>query len=148
MISCSSGYGAYGCSFLSESAIVSPVTVRQSPCSRPRSSSIFIIGRMPPIRMRWLMLYLPNGFRSARSGIRSPISLKSSMLSGTSAECAIARRCRIKLVEPPSARQVVIAFSKALRVMISRGLRSSSSSLSTAAPAFSQSLRLGSPIAT
>ena len=94
------------------------------------------------------MLYLPKGLRSASSGTRSPIVLKSSIVRSTSAECAIASRCRIKLVEPPSAKQVVIAFSKALRVIMSRGLRSSSSSLSTAAPAFSQSLRFGWPIAT
>ena len=59
----------------------------------------------------------------------------------------MASRCKIMLVEPPSARQVVIAFSKALRVIMSRGLMSFSSRLITAAPAISQSLRLASPTA-
>ena len=39
-------------------------------------------------------------------------SRKTSMLSSTSAECAMASRWRMRLVEPPSARQVMIAFRR------------------------------------
>ena len=43
------------------------------------------------------------------------------MVNGTPAEWAMARRCKTALVEPPTAITTVMAFSKALRVMMSRG---------------------------
>src|SRR4051812_40650687 len=48
---------------------------------------------------------------------------------------AIAIRCKTALVDPPRQETRTIAFSNASRVMMSRGLRSSSNSLRTAAPA-------------
>ena len=47
--------------------------------------------------------------------------VKSSIDSFTPAACAIASRCSTALVDPPSAMTVVIAFSNALRVRMSRG---------------------------
>jgi hypothetical protein len=48
--------------------MVLPVTVRQSPCSRPASSSIFISGWVPPMRDSSDITYLPLGLRSASTG--------------------------------------------------------------------------------
>ena len=59
----------------------------------------------------------------------------------------MASKWRIRLVEPPRARHVVIAFSKAFFVIISRGRIFFSSKLRTASPAFSQSFFLLSPTA-
>ena len=67
--------------------------------------------------------------------MRSLTAWKSSIVSGTPTERAIAIRCSTALVEPPSTITTTIAFSKAARVMMSRGLRSSSSRLRIAAPA-------------
>ena len=58
------------------------------------------------------------------------------------AACAIASRCSTALVEPPSAMTMVIAFSNALRVRMSRGRMPRSISCTTAAPARAQSSRL------
>ena len=65
--------------------------------------------------------YLPLGFRSASTGTRLPMRVKSSSRSLTLADEAMASRCSTALVEPPSAMTTVMAFSKALRVMMSRG---------------------------
>ena len=67
------------------------------------------------------MTYFPDGFISQRTGTRARIVSKSSITSGTSVECAMARRCRTAFVEPPVAMTTAIAFSNALRVMIWRG---------------------------
>ena len=48
--------------------------------------------------------------------------------------CAMAGRCRPPLVEPPVAATMVAAFSKALRVQMSRGRMPSASSRITALP--------------
>ena len=48
-----------------------PVTVRQSPCSSPASSSSAITTGTPPIRSRSAMWYLPWGLMSARWGTRA-----------------------------------------------------------------------------
>ena len=50
------------------SASVRPVTVRQSPCSNPASSSARSTAGVPPTRCRSYMTYRPPGFRSARCG--------------------------------------------------------------------------------
>ncbi len=60
---------------------------------------------------------------------------KSSIVSGTSTARAMAIRCSTALVEPPRAMTTTMAFSNALRVMMSRGLMSRSSSMRIAAPA-------------
>ena len=65
--------------------------------------------------------YLPLGRRSASTGTRAPMRVKSSSVSGTPASCAIASRCSTALVEPPSAMTTVMAFSNASRVRMSRG---------------------------
>ncbi len=49
---------------------------------------------------------------------------KSSMVQGTSAQWAMARKCSTAFVEPPVAMITATAFSMASRVTISRGLRS------------------------
>ena len=107
---CPAGYGGTSARF---SASVRPVTVRQSPCSRPRSRSIFINGNSPPMATSSAMTCLPLGLRSANTGTRAPIRVKSSMSSGTSAACAMASRCSTALVDPPSAVTTVMAFSNA-----------------------------------
>ena len=63
--------GAGGSSASRFSATVRPVTVRQSPCSRPASSSSRITTGTPPIRSRSAMWYLPWGLVSARWGTRA-----------------------------------------------------------------------------
>lgn len=78
------------------------------------------------------MTYLPLGFKSAMKGVLSLIVWKSSMLKGTSTECAMASRCSTAFVLPPKAMTTVIAFSKACLVMMSRGLMSCFSSSSRA----------------
>ena len=75
-------------------------------------------------------------------GTRSLAAWKSSIPSGTPAARAIAMRCNTALVEPPRAITTTMAFSKASRVMIRRGLRSRSSRFRTAAPARRHSSRL------
>ena len=47
---------------------VSPVTVRQSPCSRPASSSAFMTTGTPPIWSTSFITCRPNGLTSARCG--------------------------------------------------------------------------------
>ena len=145
MTSCPSGYSIS--EFARFSATVLPVTVMQSPWRRPASRSIFMSGIVPPILTNSAMTYFPLGLRSASTGTRFPISVKSSMDNSTSAECAIARRCSTALVEPPRAITTVMAFSKALRVMISRGRIPFSNKWSTAAPASKLSRFLSSLIA-
>ena len=60
------------------SAMVLPVTVSASPCSRPASSSARITTGTPPMRSMSVITNRPNGLTSARCGVRSPIRLKSS----------------------------------------------------------------------
>ena len=88
------------------------------------------------------MTYLPLGLRSAMKGTRSLTSWKSSMPSGTPAARAMAMRWSTAFVEPPSTITITIALSKAFRVMIRLGRRSSSSRFRSAAPARRHSLRL------
>ena len=76
---------------------------------------------MPPARSTSTATYLPPGLRSAINGVRSLTVSKSSIVSGTPASRAIARRCRTALVEPPVAATQAMAFSNALRVRMSLG---------------------------
>jgi hypothetical protein len=85
--------------------------------------------------------------RSARKGTRSLTRWKSSIPSGTSTAFAMAMRCSTALVEPPRAITITMAFSKASRVMMSRGLRSSSSRFRMAAPARKHSSSFSGSIA-
>ena len=92
-------------------------------------------GVWPPMSTSSLMRYLPLGLRSARTGTFLPMRVKSSSVSFTFAEWAMASRWSTALVEPPSAMTTVMAFSKASRVMISSGRMPRLSSSSTARPA-------------
>ena len=55
------------------SASVLPVTVRQSPCSKPFCSRYFITAGIPPCSCRSCIKYLPLGLKSASTGILSLI---------------------------------------------------------------------------
>ena len=118
-----SARGSSGTSF-STSAIVWPVMVMQSPCSRPAFSSTFITCGMPPALCRSTARYLPLGFRSQSTGVFLRMRSKSSMVHSTPAACAIARKCSTALVEPPVAMITATAFSIAFLVTMSRGFRS------------------------
>ena len=126
--------GAGGSSASRFSAMVLPVTVRQSPWSIPASSSSRITTGTPPMRSMSTMWYLPCGFVSAMCGTIAPMRLKSSSSSSTRASCAMASRCSTALVEPPSAITTAIAFSNASFVMIWRGRIPSSMRFRTARP--------------
>lgn len=65
-------------------------------------------------------------------GVLSLILWKSSRSNGQPASLDMASRCSTALVLPPKAMMVVMAFSKALGVMMSRGLMSRFSSSSKA----------------
>ncbi len=103
---------------------------------------------MPPTATSSDIRYLPLGLRSASTGTRLPMRVKSSSASGTRASCAIASRCSTAFVDPPSAMTAVIAFSKASRVRIREGVIPRSSSRTTAAPASLQSSRFASETAS
>ena len=113
--------GAGGSRAARFSAIVRPVTVRQSPWSRPASSSSRITTGTPPMRSRSDMWYLPWGLVSARWGTRAATVLKSSSVRSTRASLAMASRWSTALVEPPRAMTTAMAFSNASLVMIWRG---------------------------
>ena len=65
----------------------------------------------------------------------------------TSTARAIAMRCKTALVDPPRMMVTTMAFSKAFRVMMSRGFKSSSSSRRIAAPAARHSCSFSSDVA-
>ena len=104
------------------SAMVLPVTVRQSPCIRPASSRAFITTGTPPTRSTSYITYRPNGFRSPRCGTFLPTRTKSSRVRSTSASLAMASRCSTALVEPPKAITTAMAFSNASLVRICRAV--------------------------
>jgi len=82
---------------------------------------------------------------SAMYGVRRLIRSKSASARSTPASRAIARRCSTPFVDPPIATSVVIAFSNALRVRMSRGRRPSRSRRIAASPVRRPtSARLGS----
>ncbi|CAB5113698.1 unannotated protein [freshwater metagenome] len=110
--------GSGGVTSFKFSAIVLPVTVKQSPCNKPASSNARKITGIPPTLSTSVITYLPKGFRSPNSGTLDPTRWKSSKVKSTSASYAMARRCKTALVEPPRAIKTVIAFSKAFLVKI------------------------------
>ena len=110
------------------SATVLPVTVRQSPWSRPASRSSRITTGTPPMRSTSAMWYLPCGLVSAMCGTRAAIRLKSSSSRSTRASAAMASRCSTALVEPPRAIVTAMAFSNASLVRICRARMPFSSS--------------------
>ena len=67
---------------------------------------------------------------------------KSSRPRSTPASLAMAIKCKTALVEPPMASTTVMAFSKAWRVIMSRGRTSSSSRRSRVTPALRASSTL------
>src|SRR3989338_4187524 len=89
----------------------------------------------------------PLGLRSAKTGTFLPMRVKSSMDKDTPTACAMANKCSTAFVDPPSAVTTVIAFSKALSVMISLGRISFLIKFITALPAFTQSRVLALEIA-
>ena len=121
------------------SSKVFPVTVRQSPCSKPCSSINFIIGAIPPIALSSDIKCIPKGLISAKTGVTFPMRVKSSRSRSTPIEWAIARRCKTAFVEPPNAITTAIEFSKAFFVIMSLGFISRSNKFLIAAPAFRQS---------
>ncbi len=127
--------GAGGSMAARFSATVFPVTVRQSPCSRPASSRCFITTGTPPMRSTSAMWYLPPGLVSAMWGTRAATRLKSSSARSTRASLAMASRCSTALVEPPSAMTTAMAFSNASFVRIWRGRMPALASSTTATPA-------------
>ncbi len=102
---------------------------------------------MPPISISSDIIALPLGRRSASTGTRLPMRVKSSSLSLTPIAEAIASRCSTALVEPPSAMTTVIAFSNAFLVMISLGRILLRSRYIAARPASMQSCALSFEIA-
>ena len=116
------------------SAIVLPVTVRQSPCSRPASSRARMTTGTPPTRSTSVMTYAPNGLTSARCGTLAPTREKSARVRSTSASWAMASRWSTAFVEPPKAMTTAIAFSNASLVMMSRAVMPWRSSSTTASP--------------
>ena len=126
--------GAGGSRAARFSATVRPVTVRQSPCSSPASSSSRITTGTPPMRSMSAMWYLPWGLVSARCGTRAATLLKSSSSSSTRASWAMAKRWSTALVEPPRAMVTAMAFSKASLVIIWRGRIPARRSSTTAWP--------------
>mmetsp|Transcript_19236 Transcript_19236/g.59337 ORF Transcript_19236/g.59337 Transcript_19236/m.59337 type:complete len:219 (-) Transcript_19236:664-1320(-) len=117
------------------SETVWPVHVTHVPSKYPRSRRYFMSAGVPPTLWRSSMTYLPEGFKSARSGVASETRWKSSNVRSTSTERAMAIMCSTALVEPPVTMIIVRAFSKAALVMMSFGLRSRSSSVRMALPA-------------
>ncbi len=77
---------------------------------------------MPPMATTSDIKCFPLGFKSASTGTRLPMRVKSSMVSFTFAACAMASRCSTAFVEPPSAMTTVMAFSNAFLVRMSSGL--------------------------
>ena len=65
------------------SASVLPVTVMQSPLSKPSASKYFITPGVPPIEWRSSCTNLPEGFKSARYATRLLVLWKSLSVRGT-----------------------------------------------------------------
>mmetsp|Transcript_27655 Transcript_27655/g.110745 ORF Transcript_27655/g.110745 Transcript_27655/m.110745 type:complete len:383 (-) Transcript_27655:695-1843(-) len=120
------------------SRTVRPVHVRQSPSRYPSSRRYFMSAGVPPTLWRSSMTYWPDGLRSARKGVLSETRWKSSSVRSRPTERAIAIKWSTAFVEPPVAMTMVIAFSKAARVMICRGVMFFSRSVRIAAPARSR----------
>mmetsp|Transcript_8730 Transcript_8730/g.20602 ORF Transcript_8730/g.20602 Transcript_8730/m.20602 type:complete len:274 (-) Transcript_8730:948-1769(-) len=111
------------------SLMVLPVTVIWESSIMFFSTRYFISAGVPPMFCTSSITYLPEGFMSARNGMRSETLWKSSSVIGHPTALDMAMRWSTALVEPPVAMTMTMAFSKAARVMMSLGLRSISSSL-------------------
>ena len=78
---------------------------------------------IPPARCtssRWTLG--AEGATLQRLGTRRERRSMSAMVKGTSASCAAARRCSTVLVDPPMEMSSVMAFSKASKVAMPRGV--------------------------
>ena len=102
---------------------------------------------MPPMATSSLMRKRPLGFKSASTGTRAPMRVKSSSFSATPAVWAMARRWSTALVEPPRAMTTVMAFSKASFVMMSSGRMPRLMRSKTAMPAARASAALAGEVA-
>ena len=129
------------------SATVFPVTVKQSPCNRPSSNKYFITAGIPPYWCKSCIKNLPDGLKSASTGVSSDMRWKSSGLISTPTAWPIAMKCKTALVEPPRMTIIRIAFSNALRVMISEGLMSFSKRIRRYFPTSKHSFCLSSDTA-
>ena len=130
------GYGATSARF---SAIVVPVTVRQSPCSKPASSKR-LHQRLDAADSNELGHHVtatrPQVGQHRRPGADSREIIEREV---DLASWAIASRCSTALVDPPSAITVVMAFSKASLLRMSDGLIPRLTSATTPSPARLQS---------
>ena len=107
------------------SATVAPVTVI-APVSSTGSSCL-ISARAPPAASNCSIESSPLGRTALSTGTSSPSSLKSPKTSRSRpASIAVACRCLMQLIEPLTASTAAAALRKAPGVMMSRGLRSSS----------------------
>ena len=116
-------------------ARVRPVTVMPLPVMMPSRRRYLRRAGVPPMLWRSAITYFPDGFRSAKKGVRSLTAWKSSMLRSMPTECAMAIRCRTAFVEPPVMFTSIMAFSKASRVRMSDGRISSFKRVFMAPPA-------------
>ena len=99
----------------------SPATVRQSSSSRPLLRKWSMTSGTPPARNTRTVGWFrgPFGRTSTIRGTRRFTSIQSSTVGRLSpAACAMAVRCRSRLVEPPNAAWTVIAFRTAASVRI------------------------------
>ena len=117
------------------SANVLPVTVMQDPSIKPFAMRYFNTAGVPPTLCTSSMTYFPLGFKSAMNGVLSLTAWKSSKVKLIPHACAIAIKCNTAFVLPPRAITIVIAFSKAARVMMSLGFKSISNMCLIAFPA-------------
>mmetsp|Transcript_58075 Transcript_58075/g.131592 ORF Transcript_58075/g.131592 Transcript_58075/m.131592 type:complete len:319 (-) Transcript_58075:690-1646(-) len=124
------------------SACVLPVTVIWLPSNRPFSIMNLMMAGVPPTFCTSSMTNLPLGLRSARKGVSLLMRWKSSSSMRTLGSWQLrlmAMRCSTALVDPPVTITMRMAFSKAVLVMMSRGLRSNSSRFFITAPMLSHS---------
>ena len=108
------------------SPIVRPVAVIAPMCNIPAFASSPITAGTPPARKKLSPRYSPAGCMFTSSGASKPTVSQSFTSSATPACRAMAARCGGALVDPPIAVLTTMAFSKASRVRMSDGFRSSS----------------------
>jgi hypothetical protein len=104
------------------SAIICPVTVRQSPCSRPASSNAFITTGTPPMQVDVGHYVLAERRRCADQGTFEPTAVKSSSVSFHTTSCAMASGCRDRVGGSTERHHHRDAFSNASLVMMSRAV--------------------------
>ena len=130
------------------SAMVLPVTVMQSPCSRPASSSSFMHDReaADPVEVGHHVLAARLEVRDVRRAPGDAVEVVDRDVD----LCVVRDRRDVQtaFVDPPTAQQTAIAFSNASRVMMSRGRMPRFSMSRTASPeALDSSSRRTSSIA-